>query len=440
VDELLQYGEFAAVKIVGDDFNTGLFVAEPNDGTLREMLEMLATPGAVPPTHRGEQGFLNWFFQYRPEAQRLANGTAMTYAISTRYNTIIRFKDYAVWPLLRRSAKVFHFHRQLAPWNFFQQARHDEWEQNFEATVFSYWHQIHLQAVQSLGIEEFAPAELATWPNWKRTLEMCSSMASMYNPNRFAILHKFSVIIGTWDRVALLRKLVLHYQKSRLVHKIYVTWHNPGERPPDDFLRTVRRRPPVEILIQKYNSLNNRFNPIANLETKAVLIADDDIRVGLADLEYGFEVWRQHPHALVGNYPRLHYWNASTHSYDYLTHSPDTPRNYSIMLTKFMFMHSEYLFDYTCLLPLRIHRHIDALNNCEDIAMNILVSGKTGKRPVAVLLPSEDFGTTSGIGVKGGHLEARSRCLTDLIALFGRNTLHYNRQVFIPFSRGRRIS
>lgn len=431
MDELFQYRQFAAVKVIGDDFNTAMFVAEPSAQTAHEMQQAV---DQSPWTHRGDQGFLNWFFQ-----QHKADAYD-TMSISTRYNTVIRMKDYAVWPLLKRSAKAFHFHRQMAPWSFFRKTgNHGEWDQNFEPTVFSYWHQIHLQAMQHLAADEFSP-DLA-WPNLKRTLEMCASTASMYNPKRFAVANKFSVVIGTWDRVALLRKVILHYQKSRLVHKIYVTWHNPHERPPEDFLRSVRKRPPVEILPQKYNSLNNRFNPIANLETKAVLIADDDIRVDLADMEYAFDVWRQHPQALVGTFPRLHHWNASAGEWEYLVSSPDVPRTYSIMLTKFMFMSAEYLFDYTCLLPLRIHRGIDEWKNCEDIAMNFLVTAKTGQRPIAVLLPSEDFGTTSGISWKGGHLEVRTQCLNRLIELFGGVVpLKHNRQVYIPFNnRNRRL-
>jgi hypothetical protein len=259
----------------------------------------------------------------------------------------------------------------------------------------------------------------------------------MYNPAKFSISNKFSVIIGTWDRVHFLRKLILHYQKSRMVHKIYVTWHNPHERPPEDFLRLVRRKPPVEILPQKYDSLNNRFNPIPNLQTKAVLIADDDIRVNLTDLEYAFEVWRTRPHSLVGTFPRYHVYNSNNNTYSYLIRSPELPREYSIILTKFMFMASEYLFDYTCLLPLSIHRYIDDHSNCEDIAMNMLVTGMTTAKPIAVMMHVDDFGTTSGISYKAGHLPSRSQCVTDLISLFGKDTLLYNREIFLPFRRRR---
>ena len=393
---------------------------EPSLTTHRQMLESYKT---VPPNFHGEQGFLNWFFHNRT-----------TQVISARYNTVLRQKDYAVWPMLRRNAKVFHFVPHTAPWNFYTGA-HPEWDLNFEPIIFFYWQQMHLQALQTVQREEFSP--LVHWPNARRALDICSPQSTSYTPNKFVIRNKFSVLIGTWDRISLLRKLILHYQKSRLVHKIYVTWHNPAVKPPEDFVRTVRKKPPVEILTQRYDSLNNRFNPIPNLETRALLICDDDTRVNITDIEYAFDVWRSRPNSLVGVFPRYHSYNASNNTFNYEIRSPERPRTYSIMLTKFMFINAEFLYIYTCLLPPRIHRYIDDHMNCEDIAMNLLVSGMTGSRPTAVLLHVDDFGTTSGISIKVGHLNNRSQCMTDLIRLFGKDTLRYNREVFLPFRKKR---
>lgn len=187
--------------------------------------------------------------------------------------------------------------------------------------------------------------------------------------------------------------------------------------------------------MQKYDSLNNRFNPIPNLETRAVLIADDDIRVNITDVEYAFDVWKNRQHSLVGVFPRYHYFDKTNGTWIYETRCPTLPRQYSIMLTKFMFMHAEYLYAYTCLLPTRVHRYIDEKVNCEDIAMNMLVTGMTSAKPVAVMTHVDDFGTTSGISLKPGHVNARSKCVADLIKLFGKDTLQYNREVFMPFRK-----
>ena len=83
IDELFHFGEFSAVKVVGDEFNTGLFVAKPDVKTFEEMMRGRSQ---VPSWFQGEQGFLNWFFQHRQNPRYHHN------VISTRYNTMMRLK------------------------------------------------------------------------------------------------------------------------------------------------------------------------------------------------------------------------------------------------------------------------------------------------------------------------------------------------------------
>jgi hypothetical protein len=42
------------------------------------------------------------------------------------------------------------------------------------------------------------------------------------------------------------------------------------------------------------------------------------------------------------------------------------------MLTKFIFMKSDFLFWYSCILPEKFHKYIDEHMNCEDIAMQMV--------------------------------------------------------------------
>ena len=88
-----------------------------------------------------------------------------------------------------------------------------------------------------------------------------------------------------------------------------------------------------------------------------------------------------------------------------------------------MLMRREYLFVYSCLLPNNIRDYIDCQMNCEDIAMSLMVAGLTGKPHMAVNILSLDYGTTSGISSRKGHLNNRSKCLSDLIKLFDINPL-----------------
>ncbi len=121
---------------------------------------------------------------------------------------------------------------------------------------------------------------------------------------------------------------------------------------------------------------------------------------------------------LVGYFPRSHHWNVHCHCMDY---SQKNSSHYSMVLTKAMFMRSEYLFIYTCLVPSNIHTYIDNFKNCEDIAMNFLVSGMTASSP-----PIVDAGSPSGFSGLSGHESfhnQRDYCLGNFTYMFGRDTL-----------------
>lgn len=95
---------------------------------------------------------------------------------------------------------------------------------------------------------------------------------------------------------------------------------------------------------------------------------------------------------------------------------------------------SDSLHAYTCVLAPEIHRFIDMGKNCEDIAMNMMVSGMTGLPPVCfeehqVL----DFGTSRGISISSAFTHRRDQCTADLIQLFGRDTLVESREFVRQF-------
>ncbi|KAI8925100.1 hypothetical protein BC831DRAFT_550894 [Entophlyctis helioformis] len=221
------------------------------------------------------------------------------------------------------------------------------------------------------------------------------------------VTDRFSVLMSTFNRIETVRRLIKYYRRSPLVDALFLTWHNPHAEPPqalldladavvfdnasevdwdaiaqsraakadqkqqgsDAYLATVI------IVRQQTDTLNNRFNPIAGIRTPSVLMIDDDIRIPLRDLQVGDSTRWDY---------KYHYGPIAAH------------RDYSMMLTKGMFLGTDLLFAYTCLLPPRVHAYIDAIKNCEDIAMNFVASG---------------------------HQDARSRCLRDLAVLFGKMPL-----------------
>ena len=61
--------------------------------------------------------------------------------------------------------------------------------------------------------------------------------------------------------------------------------------------------------------------------------------------------------------------------------SPDSTGVYGIVLTKGAVMHSKFLAAYTDELPQWMHAFVKANRNCEDIAMQYLVSSKAKEPP-----------------------------------------------------------
>ncbi len=80
-------------------------------------------------------------------------------------------------------------------------------------------------------------------------------------------------------------------------------------------------------------------------------------------------------------------------------------------------------------MPASIRQFVDDHGNCEDIAMQFLVSNMTGLPPIYVKGHLRDKGALNGIStkkdvVKAGHTLERDACLNKLIEIYGgRNPL-----------------
>lgn len=125
------------------------------------------------------------------------------------------------------------------------------------------------------------------WKNQKRQRQICDKYIQSSKPV-FSITNKFSVLISTYnpDRIEHLSLIIRHLLKSKKVHTVFVTWHNPELDVPENLIKDRR----VKVLRQSFDSLNNRFNPVKDLATDAVYIMDDDIYIDLTDLEFTFDV------------------------------------------------------------------------------------------------------------------------------------------------------
>ena len=457
LDDLFhRYGELsAAPDLYPDTFNSGVMVLQPRLRTYRQMLQVYRNTSSY---NLGDQGFLNAFFGERWMSDHRRRHLPLS------YNVLLKYRDTLLWSQLENHTRVLHFTGETKPWNWHRSSHHD-WERQLDPEMYYLWMQVDRE-VRNVSlppdVQQHCDAEAAALRRVGGNLQ-----------RRFPLRDRYSVVIGTYDRADLLQRLLhTHYRHAlwrrsndstehtdRLIDKIFIVWHDPQRPPPADWLRGLSRSR-IQLVVQQRDSLNNRFNPLGMaLRTRAVLIVDDDIRVRHDDTAFAFRVWQDQPHTLVGFFPRFHHHNEQRHKYEYLVSEPlnkstapaDKYRRYSIVLTKHMFMRSEYLFYYRCLLPdERIHHYVDRHRNCEDIACQCMVTGMSGAAPIAVrgAQPAEDYGAPgagrpAGISAAHTHLVSRSQCVHDFLTEFWANAtaLRYNevvleRFVKVPFRKG----
>ena len=185
-----------------------------------------------------------------------------------------------------------------------------------------------------------------------------------------------------------------------------------------------------------------------------MLVIDDDMKVHHQDLVNLYQVWKHHKFQIVGFSPRwvkedVH--ARESNDLSYLPYSEDPPykngspdltsphrEGYSIMLTKTMMIHRDYLRLYTCggkgivdgrvevsekfeSMGLRIIEFVDKNFNCEDIGMNFVVNAALGVTggPAPLYVDSlhmiGDFGKQPGLGLhlRQSHTKARDACLRE---------------------------
>jgi len=93
-------------------------------------------------------------------------------------------------------------------------------------------------------------------------------------------------------------------------------------------------------------------------------------------------VWREQRDRVVGFPGRFHALDLNHGGWLY---NSNYSCELSMVLTGAAFVHKYYLYLYSYWLPQAIRDKVDQYMNCEDIAMNFLVSHVTNKPPVKVI-------------------------------------------------------
>ncbi|VDO06460.1 unnamed protein product [Rodentolepis nana] len=233
---------------------------------------------------------------------------------------------------------------------------------------------------------------------------------------------QFTIVVLTYDRDSILTLMLEGLLNLAYLHSVVVIWNNP--KPPSESLLWPRLHVPIQVVKSEKNSLNNRFLPYDVIKTEAILMLDDDVTLRHDEIILGFRVWRENRDRIVGFPARGHFWSAANQSWYYNSaHACE----YSMILTGASFIHRYYLHAYTNEMPAQIREIVEQKFNCEDIAMNFLVSHITRKPPLKVTTHWSFICTncTSTLYNGGSHIAVRSECINQFERIYGYNPLIY---------------
>ena len=156
-------------------------------------------------------------------------------------------------------------------------------------------------------------------------------------------------------------------------------------------------------------------------------------------IDAGFFKWTQNPHRMVGFDGRPHSFiaNGDSETWKYNTGTKEANRTnrYSMTLTKFAFLHRDYLKWYTSDLPRPIFDRVAEIFNCEDIAMSFFISSLTNGQPPLLADTWASLTTyvslyepNGGISDSSSHATLRDACVNDFAELlFLKGRLQYGR-------------
>ncbi|XP_043696923.1 glycosyltransferase family protein 64 C3-like [Telopea speciosissima] len=263
---------------------------------------------------------------------------------------------------------------------------------------------------------------------------------------------QLTVLINGYSesRFHLLRSIAAKYSSCPFVAAVFILWGNPTT--PTETLTQLNINitgsyyvgAPISILRQSSDSLNSRFLPRPSLiTTRAVAICDDDIEIDTKSVEFAFKIWSSHQDNLIGFFARSHDFDLSRRTWMYTVH----PDKYSIVLTKFMILKTDYLYRYSCESEMdEMRNEVDRMRNCEDILMNFVVADRTNSGPILIGAEKvRDWGDARNeeressekeeeklvreVGLssrRGDHRKRRGGCIREFHKIWGRMPLRYS--------------
>ncbi|XP_020281923.1 exostosin-3 isoform X2 [Pseudomyrmex gracilis] len=228
---------------------------------------------------------------------------------------------------------------------------------------------------------------------------------------------QFTIVMLTYEREQVLINSLARLYGLPYLNKVLVVWNSP--KPPVEDLKWPDIGVPIHVIKAPRNSLNNRFLPFDAIETEAVLSVDDDAHLRHDEIMFGFRVWREHRDRVVGFPGRFHAWDQNYHNA--WNYNSNYSCELSMVLTGAAFIHKHYTYLYTHWLPQAIRDKVDEYMNCEDIAMNFLISHLTRKPPVKVTSrwTFRCPGCPVSLSEDDTHFQERHKCINFFSQVFG---------------------
>ena len=243
---------------------------------------------------------------------------------------------------------------------------------------------------------------------------------------------KYTILILTHKkRFYQLTRLLLHLNGLIHLDRVIVLFNqiDPINTPSlNEFLGDYAQFLPsihVEIVyvFNLTNDLNNRFRPWNDfIETDCILSLDDDSYLRHDEIEYAFRIWKEHRSRLIGFISRSH--NAQTLEYD----ASPSSCSYSMILTGAAFLHRWYLDFYTHVMPDEIRAYVRSNMNCEDIAMNFLISYLTKQSPMRIGNRETFYcyKCEESLSSKLDHYRQRTECIQVFSNIYRATPLRYS--------------
>ncbi|ELT98834.1 hypothetical protein CAPTEDRAFT_226944 [Capitella teleta] len=229
---------------------------------------------------------------------------------------------------------------------------------------------------------------------------------------------QFTIVILTFERESVLISALARLKGLPHLNKILVVWNNHLPPPMISFGQILGSKFTQQVVKTNKNSLNNRFLPYDAIETEAILSIDDDAHLRHDEIMFGFRVWRENRERVVGFPGRFHAWDVNGESWNY---NSNYSCELSMVLTGAAFFHKYYAYMYSYVMPQAIRDKVDEYLNCEDLAMNFLVSHITRKPPIKVTSrwTFRCPGCPQALSVDHSHFQERHKCLNFFVEVYG---------------------